>query len=180
MPFFKQGQTNLERQTILSLFIKVMKKFYKYLDGLASKEIQSTLPRLREVSFLMTIYLVYSMVWCFQQNSQKILVSELTSAAVCLGTHSNLCFLFYHLLILCLFFFPSLLGYVLFCPQIVMEPHSVALEEDLNSAAKQVEVCAFTFCFFVFVKNPYPESHLCLFSPPVFIAHIFNDCHWIG
>ncbi|KAG5041233.1 hypothetical protein AAZX31_05G172800 [Glycine max] len=65
-----EGQTNLERQTILSLFIKVMKKFYKYLDGLASKEIQSTLPRLREI---------------------------------------------------------------------VMEPHSVALEEDLNSAAKQVE-----------------------------------------
>jgi len=57
MPFFKQGQTNLERQTILSLFIKVMKKFYKYLDGLASKEIESTLPRLKEVSFLMTIYL---------------------------------------------------------------------------------------------------------------------------
>uniref|UniRef100_A0A0R0JXN6 RNA cytidine acetyltransferase n=1 Tax=Glycine max TaxID=3847 RepID=A0A0R0JXN6_SOYBN len=66
----EKGQTNLERQTILSLFIKVMKKFYKYLDGLASKEIQSTLPRLREI---------------------------------------------------------------------VMEPHSVALEEDLNSAAKQVE-----------------------------------------
>ncbi|KAG5025461.1 hypothetical protein AAZX31_08G141300 [Glycine max] len=65
-----EGQTNLERQTILSLFIKVMKKFYKYLDGLASKEIESTLPRLKEI---------------------------------------------------------------------VMEPHSVSLDEDLNNAAKQVE-----------------------------------------
>ncbi|WVZ25662.1 hypothetical protein V8G54_004206 [Vigna mungo] len=65
-----EGQTNLERQTILSLFIKVMKKFYKYLDGRASKEIESTLPRLKEI---------------------------------------------------------------------VMEPHSVSLDEDLNNAAKQVE-----------------------------------------
>ncbi|KAL9329702.1 hypothetical protein ACSQ67_004705 [Phaseolus vulgaris] len=60
-----EGQTNLERQTILSLFIKVMKKFYKYLDGRASKEIESTLPRLKEVSFLMTIYLLYSSAMCF-------------------------------------------------------------------------------------------------------------------
>ncbi|KAK7358902.1 hypothetical protein VNO77_00843 [Canavalia gladiata] len=44
-----EGQTKLERQQILSLFIKVMKKFYKYLDGLASKEIESTLPRLKEI-----------------------------------------------------------------------------------------------------------------------------------
>lgn len=65
-----EGQTNLERQTILSLFIKVMKKFYKYLDGRASKEIESTLPRLKEI---------------------------------------------------------------------VMEPHSVSVDEDLNNAAKQVE-----------------------------------------
>ena len=60
----------LERQQILSLFIKVMKKFYKYLYGLASKEIESTLPRLKEI---------------------------------------------------------------------VMEPHSVSVDEDLNNAAKQVE-----------------------------------------
>ena len=40
----------LERQQILSLFIKSMKKLHKYLDGIASKEIESTLPRLREVS----------------------------------------------------------------------------------------------------------------------------------
>ncbi|KAL2342979.1 hypothetical protein Fmac_004264 [Flemingia macrophylla] len=65
-----EGQTKLERQTILSLFIKVMKKFYKYLNGLASKEIESTLPRLKEI---------------------------------------------------------------------VMEPHSVSVDEDLNNAAKQVE-----------------------------------------
>lgn len=65
-----EAQTKLERQQILSLFIKVMKKFYKYLHGLESKEIESTLPRLKEV---------------------------------------------------------------------VMEPHSVSVDEDLNNAAKQVE-----------------------------------------
>ncbi|XP_027365798.1 RNA cytidine acetyltransferase 1 isoform X1 [Abrus precatorius] len=65
-----EGQTKLERQQILSLFIKVMKKFYKYLYGLASKEIESTLPRLKEI---------------------------------------------------------------------VMEPHSVSVDEDLDNAAKQVE-----------------------------------------
>ncbi|KAK7318525.1 hypothetical protein RJT34_03228 [Clitoria ternatea] len=63
-------QTELERQQILSLFIKVMKKFYDHLYGLASKEIESTLPRLKEI---------------------------------------------------------------------VMEPHSVSVDEDLNNAAKQVE-----------------------------------------
>lgn len=47
--WFLQGQMKLERQQILSLFIKVMKKFYKYLHSVASKEIESTLPRLREV-----------------------------------------------------------------------------------------------------------------------------------
>lgn len=41
----------LERQQILSLFIKVMKKFYKHLYGIASKEIESVLPRLKEVQF---------------------------------------------------------------------------------------------------------------------------------
>ena len=40
----------LERPRILSQFIKVMKKFYKYLDNIASKEIESIMPRLREVS----------------------------------------------------------------------------------------------------------------------------------
>ncbi|KAF7840044.1 RNA cytidine acetyltransferase 1 isoform X1 [Senna tora] len=67
---YMEAQMKLERQQILSLFIKVMKKFYKYLYGVASKEIESTLPRLKEI---------------------------------------------------------------------VMEPHSVSLDEDLNDAAKQVE-----------------------------------------
>ncbi|KAK9670526.1 hypothetical protein RND81_13G207500 [Saponaria officinalis] len=44
-----EGQMKLERHQILSFFIKVMKKFYKYLYGVASKEIESTLPRIREV-----------------------------------------------------------------------------------------------------------------------------------
>ncbi|XP_027368437.1 RNA cytidine acetyltransferase 1-like [Abrus precatorius] len=65
-----EGQLKLERQQILSLFIKVMKKFYKYLYGLASKEIESTLPRLKEI---------------------------------------------------------------------VLKPHSISVDEDLNNAAKQVE-----------------------------------------
>lgn len=65
-----EGQMKLERQQILSLFIKGMKKFHKYLYGIASKEIESTLPRLKEV---------------------------------------------------------------------VMEPHSISLEEDLENAAKQVK-----------------------------------------
>ncbi|TKY57778.1 N-acetyltransferase protein [Spatholobus suberectus] len=65
-----QGQMKLERQQILSEFIKIMKKFYKYLYGIESKEIESTLPRLKEI---------------------------------------------------------------------VMEPHSVSVDEDLNNAAKQVE-----------------------------------------
>lgn len=44
-----EGQMGLERQQILSLFIKVMKKFYKYLHGLAFKEIESTMPRLKDI-----------------------------------------------------------------------------------------------------------------------------------
>ncbi|GAA0146893.1 RNA processing factor [Lithospermum erythrorhizon] len=46
--FVIEGEMKLERQQILSLFIKVMKKFYKYLYGVASKEIESTLPRLKK------------------------------------------------------------------------------------------------------------------------------------
>nr|XP_027191121.1 RNA cytidine acetyltransferase 1 isoform X2 [Cicer arietinum] len=65
-----EGQMKLERQQILSLFIKAMKKFYKYLYGLESREIESTMPRLKEI---------------------------------------------------------------------VMEPHSVSVDEDLKSGAKQVE-----------------------------------------
>jgi N-acetyltransferase 10 len=44
-----QEQMKVERTQILSLFMKVMKKFYKYLHGIASKDVESTLPRLKEV-----------------------------------------------------------------------------------------------------------------------------------
>lgn len=44
-------EMKLEREQILSLFIKVMKKLYNYLYGIAAKEIDSTLPRLKDVSF---------------------------------------------------------------------------------------------------------------------------------
>ena len=47
--FLLQEQMKLERIQILSLFMKVMKKFYKYLHGIASKDAESTLPRLKEV-----------------------------------------------------------------------------------------------------------------------------------
>ena len=46
-----QEQMKLERTQILSLFMKAMKKIYKYLRGIASKEIESTLPRIKEVSW---------------------------------------------------------------------------------------------------------------------------------
>lgn len=39
----------LEREHILSFFIKVMKKLYSYLYNMATKEIDETLPR-KEVS----------------------------------------------------------------------------------------------------------------------------------
>ncbi|CAL5364934.1 unnamed protein product [Camellia sinensis] len=65
-----EGAMKLERQQILSLFIKVMKKFYKYLYDIAAKEIDSVQSRLREI---------------------------------------------------------------------VMEPHAVSVDEDLNDAAQQVE-----------------------------------------
>ncbi|KAK7247503.1 hypothetical protein RIF29_42386 [Crotalaria pallida] len=65
-----EGQLKLERQQILSQFIKAMKRLHKYLKGIASKEIESTLPQLKEI---------------------------------------------------------------------VMEPHRVSVDEDLNNAAKQVE-----------------------------------------
>ncbi|GAA0144820.1 RNA processing factor [Lithospermum erythrorhizon] len=38
----KHGDTKLGRQEILSLLIKTMKKFYKYLNGIATKEIDPT------------------------------------------------------------------------------------------------------------------------------------------
>lgn len=39
----------LERGQIMSLFMKVMKKFNKYLYNVASKEIESAQPRIKEV-----------------------------------------------------------------------------------------------------------------------------------
>ncbi|XP_039122229.1 LOW QUALITY PROTEIN: RNA cytidine acetyltransferase 1-like [Dioscorea cayenensis subsp. rotundata] len=44
-------EMKLEREQILSLFIKVMKKLYNYLYSIAAKDIDSTLPRLKDVSF---------------------------------------------------------------------------------------------------------------------------------
>ncbi|KAL6993075.1 hypothetical protein U1Q18_011194 [Sarracenia purpurea var. burkii] len=67
---YVEGQMKLERQQILSQFIKIMKKFYRYLYDIASKEIESTLPRLQGI---------------------------------------------------------------------VMEPHSISMDEDLNEAAEQVK-----------------------------------------
>ncbi|XP_039686027.1 RNA cytidine acetyltransferase 1 [Medicago truncatula] len=64
-------QLELKEEQILQQLKKIMKKFYKYLDGLESKKIESTFPRLKDI---------------------------------------------------------------------VMEPLSVSLDEDLNNAAKQVEV----------------------------------------
>ncbi|GAV63142.1 GNAT_acetyltr_2 domain-containing protein/tRNA_bind_2 domain-containing protein [Cephalotus follicularis] len=45
---YVEVQMKLERQQILSLFIKVMKKFHKYLSDVASEQFVSTLPRLKE------------------------------------------------------------------------------------------------------------------------------------
>ncbi|XP_009629176.1 RNA cytidine acetyltransferase 1-like [Nicotiana tomentosiformis] len=42
-----EGEMNLERQQILSLFMKVMKRLCKYLNNLTSKEIDSTESRLK-------------------------------------------------------------------------------------------------------------------------------------
>lgn len=47
----------LERQQILSLYMKVMKKFYKYLSVIESKETHSTVSRLKDVSELKNIAL---------------------------------------------------------------------------------------------------------------------------
>ncbi|XVF15033.1 hypothetical protein REPUB_Repub09cG0114600 [Reevesia pubescens] len=46
--YVEEQMKKLERQQILSQFKKVMIKLYKYLHGVASKEIDSALPRLKE------------------------------------------------------------------------------------------------------------------------------------
>ncbi|KAF5799022.1 putative tRNA(Met) cytidine acetyltransferase [Helianthus annuus] len=46
---YAEGMMKLERQQIMSLFMKVMKKFHKYLDSVSTKEFNSTLPPVKEV-----------------------------------------------------------------------------------------------------------------------------------
>lgn len=48
--FDLQRQMQLERGQIHSLLLKVGKKLYKYLNGIAASEIEATFPRLKEVS----------------------------------------------------------------------------------------------------------------------------------
>ncbi|PIA47868.1 hypothetical protein AQUCO_01400455v1 [Aquilegia coerulea] len=81
---YVEREMKLERQQILSQFIKVMKKLHKYFYSIASKEIESSLPRLREI---------------------------------------------------------------------VMTPHSVSVDNDLEDAAKEVKVCQMPFllCLFFLV-----------------------------
>jgi N-acetyltransferase 10 len=43
-----ERQMQLERGQIYSLLLKVGKKLYKYLNGIATKELESTLPRLKD------------------------------------------------------------------------------------------------------------------------------------
>ncbi|GFP93320.1 upf0202 protein at1g10490 [Phtheirospermum japonicum] len=45
-----QEEMKLERQQIMSLFMKVMKKFYKYLSGISSKETHPTTSRLKDIA----------------------------------------------------------------------------------------------------------------------------------
>ncbi|XP_050206833.1 RNA cytidine acetyltransferase 1 [Mercurialis annua] len=46
---YLEAQMKLERTQIMSLFIKVIKKLYKYIQSVASSEIQSTLLQLKEI-----------------------------------------------------------------------------------------------------------------------------------
>ncbi|XP_075516380.1 RNA cytidine acetyltransferase 1-like [Primulina tabacum] len=45
-----EAEMKLERQQIMSLYMKVMKKFYKFLRDLESNEIHSSVPHLRDIS----------------------------------------------------------------------------------------------------------------------------------
>ncbi|KAF8405889.1 hypothetical protein HHK36_007967 [Tetracentron sinense] len=96
-----EGEMKLERQQILSLFIKVMKKLYKYLHSVASKEIDSTLPRLKQVSRKATLQ--------YHQIVENINFSvrdmPLTDVELI----------------------------------VVMVPHNVSVDDDLQDAAKQVK-----------------------------------------
>nr|XP_043632859.1 RNA cytidine acetyltransferase 2-like [Erigeron canadensis] len=46
---YAEGMMKLERQQILSFYMKVMKKFHKYLDSVTSKQFTDTLPPVKEV-----------------------------------------------------------------------------------------------------------------------------------
>lgn len=46
----------LERSQILSLYMKIMKKFYKYLNSIASNETRPTVSRLKDVSEILEYY----------------------------------------------------------------------------------------------------------------------------
>ncbi|KAK1421208.1 hypothetical protein QVD17_23378 [Tagetes erecta] len=46
---YAEGMMKLERHQIMSLFMKIMKKFHKYLDSVSTKEFNSTLPPVKEV-----------------------------------------------------------------------------------------------------------------------------------
>lgn len=52
----------IERNQILSLYMKIMKKFYKYLIGTASEEIDTIRLRLKEVSIQSPVMLFDSFV----------------------------------------------------------------------------------------------------------------------
>ncbi|KAL7089884.1 hypothetical protein ACP275_12G004500 [Erythranthe tilingii] len=45
-----EGELKLERQQIMSLYMKVMKKFYKYLNGVSSNETRPTVSRLKDIT----------------------------------------------------------------------------------------------------------------------------------
>lgn len=51
----------LERQQIMLLYMKIMKKFYKLLRDLASNEIHSSVPHFRDVSLLLN--------YCLQERT---------------------------------------------------------------------------------------------------------------
>lgn len=103
----------LERQQILALYMKVMKRFYKYLSGIATKDTLPTVSRLKDVSEL-------------------IRYSDVVK-------------------LLCLYFTFSLFIFIF---QIALEPHPVSVDDDLNNAAKQVEVGdVFGYWYFVYTTE---------------------------
>lgn len=103
----------LERPQILSQFKKVMIKLYKYLYGVAANEIDSALPRLKEVSHVVNLEFI-----------------SLSGIIVPNPYHVH----FFHRISV------FLMSLFLFCFQRVLGPHSITVDEDLNEAAQKVEV----------------------------------------